>query len=141
MKPAMERASCCLTQREAEGMVKKHVPSSWAAHPERWCNTDPEKVVEHYEGLLCAIAQVTTRVNPPVITKAMQEIYKPSPTSAKKFGVAISETLRYCLQKCKGMSSGSKLSGPVKAVIAHFEKDVTPQKDQHAQQRQPQRPE
>ena len=26
------------------------------------------------------------------------------------------------------MSSGSKLSGPVKAVIAHFEKEVTPQK-------------
>ena len=88
MERAMERASCCLTQREAEGMVKKHVPSSWAAHPDRWCNTDPEKVVEHYEGLLSAIAQVTTRVNPPV------EIYKSSPTSAKKFGVAISETLR-----------------------------------------------
>lgn len=78
-----------------------------------------EDVVKHYEEFLCALLRQTLRPNASLLKEAALAAFKGVEVSAATaFGDRLSRAAQYCRLKKKQMTSGMKLSDPVKRIAS-----------------------
>lgn len=85
---------------------------------------DVDAVCDHYTAFLCSVLRITPRPTAKLIEEAAQIAFKCPLPEAQAFGARMNQCVVYCRNKAKSMSSGSKLSSGVRAIVKQLQTGV-----------------
>ena len=114
----MARRKCTMTGPLCDTLLKAHVAT---IDDQVYASEDQELLVKHYLGFLAGTAHHTNRLNTSVVAASATRVFGASTTQARRFAEAMAGSMSYCLAKAWRVTTGRKLSGPVKSVLLSFQ--------------------
>ena len=99
---------------------------------ELWLHADMDKVVNHYQDFLSAVAQTGKFLAQNPLHKVLRKVFAGDPHVLKQFATIMDEALEYSKFKAKSISSGCKTPAAV-LRIAHVWAKHTPEKQGSSQ--------
>ena len=113
---ASARAKCTMEEEEVLSILRKTLGAKPIGRA--FQSDGMEYVVQEYQALLCQLACSTSRLSANVLISPVADWFSCSHHQAKQFSNAIVDGYMYCKNKSNTMTSGKKISAPVKNVVA-----------------------
>ena len=91
---------------------------------ELWLHADMDKVVNHYQDFLAAVAQTGKFLPQNPLHKVLRKVFAGDPHVLKQFAMVMDKALKYCKSKSRMISSGCKTPAAVLRIARAWAKHL-----------------